>query len=197
MERKEAIEVVKKNYPHCAESGTQFETALRTLIHELRESDGERIRKALLEYFREQCDMSNWNGVYGYEVYAWLEKQGEHKEYTFNAIPRLLELIQPTDRAKSYCQKLIDSLEQEGYSADAKIVRERLKLMNGENVAMATMDEQKLADNDESIVVRDFNSVFSREQVEEIDKRIEKAQKLHDAKLRDAKRKVEDFPMTD
>ena len=40
-------------------------------------SEDERIRKALLEYFGEQCDMSNWNGVYGYEIYAWLEKQGE------------------------------------------------------------------------------------------------------------------------
>lgn len=80
-------------------------------------------------------------------------KQGEqkhtNKEYTFNAIPRLLEMIQPTDRAKSYCQKLIDSLEQEGYSTDAKIVRERLKLMNGEKVAMATMDGQKPAWSEE------------------------------------------------
>ena len=76
-----------------------------------------------------------------------LEKQGEQKsadkEYTFKAIPRLLEMIQPTDRAKTYCQKLIDSLEQEGYSTDAEIIRDCLKQMNGEKVAMATMDEQK------------------------------------------------------
>jgi hypothetical protein len=75
------------------------------------------------------------------------EKQGEHKpadkEYTFKAIPRLLGMISPTDRAKSYCQKLIDSLEQEGYSTDAKIVRGCLKQMNGEKVAMATMDAWK------------------------------------------------------
>ena len=68
------------------------------------------------------------------------------KDYTFKAIPRLLEMIQPTDRAKSYCQKLIDSLEQEGYGTDAKIVRDCLKQMNGEKVAMATMDEQKSTD---------------------------------------------------
>ena len=48
------------------------------------ESEDERIRKALLEYFGEQCDMSNWNGVYGYEVYAWLEKQGEQKTAEWN-----------------------------------------------------------------------------------------------------------------
>lgn len=81
-------------------------------------------------------------------------KQGEqkpaHKEYTFTAIPRLLEMIQPTDRAKSYCQKLIDSLEQEGYSTDANIVRERLLWMT------ATMDEQKPAwsEEDERILLR-------------------------------------------
>ena len=79
------------------------------------------------------------------------EKQDEHqnvanKEYTFKVIPRLLEMIQPTDKAKSYCQKLIDSLEQEGYSTDAKIVRGCLKQMNGEKVSMATMDGQKPAD---------------------------------------------------
>ena len=58
-------------------------------------------------------------------------------------------------------------------------------------------DEQNPADKAEPIVVRDFNSVFSREKVKEIDKRIEKSQKLYNAKLRDEMRKVEDFPMTD
>lgn len=37
------------------------------------EEDDERIRKALIEYFGEQCDMSDWNGVYGYQVFAWLK----------------------------------------------------------------------------------------------------------------------------
>jgi hypothetical protein len=76
------------------------------------------------------------------DVLAWLEKQGEQKPYTFNAIPRLLEMIKPTDKAKAYCQKLIDSLEEEGYKKDAKIVDGFLKQWNGEEVPMATMDEQ-------------------------------------------------------
>ena len=41
--------------------------------------EDERIRKALIEFFGEQCDMSDWNGVYGYQVFTWLEKQGEKK----------------------------------------------------------------------------------------------------------------------
>ena len=98
---------------------------------------------------------------------AWLEKQGEHKpaykEYTFKAIPRLLGMIPPTDRAKSYCQKLIDSLEQEGYSTDAKIVRGCLKQMNGEKVAMATMDEQKPAwSEDDELHIRELESLVKQ-----------------------------------
>jgi len=58
---------------------------LQPFFPELQESEDERIRKALIEYFEEQCDMSDWNGVYGYQVLAWLEKQG----------------IQPTDKVES------------------------------------------------------------------------------------------------
>jgi hypothetical protein len=42
MERNEAIEVIKKNYPHVTESGSQFETALRLLIPELKESEAQK-----------------------------------------------------------------------------------------------------------------------------------------------------------
>lgn len=52
---------------------------LEGIFPELKESEDERIRKALIEYFGEQCDMSDWNGIYGYQVLAWLEKQGEQK----------------------------------------------------------------------------------------------------------------------
>lgn len=74
---------------------------------------------------------------------AWLEKHNEQKEYTFKALPRLLDMIEPTERAKAYCQKLIDSLVKEEYFTDAKIVGECLKKMNGENVPMAIMDEKQ------------------------------------------------------
>ena len=57
--------------------------------------------------------------------------------------------------------------------------------------------EKKELKKIEPIIIRDFNSVFSREQVEEIDKRIEESQRLYNAKLRDAMRKIKDFPMTD
>lgn len=50
------------------------------MFPELKESEDEKIRKALIEYFNEQCDMSDWNGVYGYQVVAWLEKQDPKKQ---------------------------------------------------------------------------------------------------------------------
>lgn len=43
----------------------------------------------------------------------------------------------------------------------------------------------------------DFFSVHSREEVAEIDKRIEKKQKEYDVELRDRMMKAMDFPMTD
>ena len=87
-------------------------------------------------------DAKDYFRVATHEEIASIQKP-TNKEYTFKAIPRLLEMIEPNDRAKTYCQKLIDDLTQEGYATDAKIVGECLKQMNGKKVAMATMDEQK------------------------------------------------------
>lgn len=81
----------------------------------------------------------------------------------FKSIPRLLDMLEPTDRVKWYADKLADALEKEGYSTDAKIVRESIKTMNGEKVAMATMDKKPetsvwhdaniLPDNPDEIVI--------------------------------------------
>lgn len=79
-------------------------------------------------------------------AFDMIEKQGEQKskdKYTFNSIPYLLGMINPTVKAKKYCQKLIDSLRQEGYVTDADILSDYLKLMNDEEVAMATMDGEQ------------------------------------------------------
>lgn len=142
------------------------------IFPELKESEDEKIRNVLVDYFKrykeqEECGIKTFYGIPTDNIIAWLEKQGEHKpadkEYTFKAIPRLLGMIPPTDRAKSYCQKLIDSLEQEGYSTDAKIVRGCLKQMNGEKVAMATMDEQKPAwSEDDELHIRELESLVKQ-----------------------------------
>ena len=86
----EAIKVIKDNLDalnEIAETGAEvvniqsIKNCFYRAFPELRESEDEKIRKALIEYFNEQCDMSDWNGVYGYQVVAWLEKQGEHANF--------------------------------------------------------------------------------------------------------------------
>lgn len=75
-----------------------------------------------------------------------LQEEPVKDRFAFKAIPRLLEMIEPTDRAKSYVTKLADAFDSEGYYTDAKIVRESLKIMNGEKVAMATMDDKPVSE---------------------------------------------------
>jgi hypothetical protein len=79
MEREEAIEVVKKNYPYINDSISQFETALRTLIPELAESEDE--RTWIINYLSNRilnspiiAEKENLK-----KAIAWLEKQGEQK----------------------------------------------------------------------------------------------------------------------
>jgi len=143
-----AVEVTKK----LVNAGLVYEDAAVQIFPELKESEDEKIRNFISNELA--CiRATDENGSDRYKeltnAIAWLEKQGEQKpkdKYTFKSIPRLLEMVKPTDRAKAYCQKLVDSLLQEGYATDAKIVSNCLKQMNGEKVAMATMDEQKSAD---------------------------------------------------
>ena len=61
----------------------------------------------------------------------------------FIPILRLMERISPEMWEKGgrvYSEKLVACLEKEGYMGDVKLVKERIRAMNGEPVAMATMD---------------------------------------------------------
>ena len=110
---------------------------------ELKESEDERIRKALISILK--SDFEKDTTIFDISIeqtLAWLEKQGTtQKPFTFNSLPRLLGMIEPSDRAIAYSNKLADSLENEGYTTDSKIVRESIKMMRGEKVPLATMDE--------------------------------------------------------
>lgn len=64
----------------------------------------------------------------------------------FIPILRLIELIpngvwEEKPHKKEYIEKLIKYLEDEGYVIDAKLVNEKLRAINGEKVAWATMDK--------------------------------------------------------
>lgn len=76
MERKEAIEVIKKNWPDS--SFTMLREALETLIPELKESEDERIRKSLIDYFNRFKSSDMWNESFSFgDVVSWIEKQGK------------------------------------------------------------------------------------------------------------------------
>ena len=83
MERNEAIEVIKRNYPHVTESDSQFETALRLLIPELAGSEDGRIREVILKALMadEAINILVESGIYYEDVESWLKKQGEHAKF--------------------------------------------------------------------------------------------------------------------
>lgn len=88
MTREEAINTVRNIYQTDKEK-----EALATLIPELAESEDERIRKRLIEYF-EGFRMGNaevkWEGLNVQEVLVWLEKQKERNLIMANS-PQLKE----------------------------------------------------------------------------------------------------------
>ena len=79
MNRKEAIEIIIKNYPHISNSGSQFESALRELIPELTESEGEKIRQMIERTLREAVLSERISETSYREMWAYLEKQKKQK----------------------------------------------------------------------------------------------------------------------
>ena len=77
MERKEAIEVIKKNWPDS--SFTMLRESLETLIPELKSED-EKIRKTLSAYFARFKPNDMWDADFSFgDIVTWLEKQCEQK----------------------------------------------------------------------------------------------------------------------
>ena len=115
MDRKEAIEIIIKNYPHVGISGSKFESALRELIPELKESEDEKIRKFLVKH------VSEWIGCIEHDLkisskdveseeelamfkagLAYLEKQKDEGELGF--IEGKMEGVRQT------CQEIKDAM---------------------------------------------------------------------------------------
>ena len=66
----------------------------------------------------------------------------------FIPILRIIEMIpnniwEEKPHKKEYVEKLIKCLENEGYVIDAKLVNERLRAINGEEIAWVVMDEKR------------------------------------------------------
>ncbi len=84
MERKEAIEVIKKNWPDS--SFTMLREALETLIPELKKPNDEMILGALAELVHDTTGDSLWvdYGVHKEDVIDWLYRQGEYAYFKDN-----------------------------------------------------------------------------------------------------------------
>lgn len=70
------------------------------------------------------------------------QPQGLH----FTPLNRLIQKIPSknwNDTVNNYAKKLRDCLIEEGYRKDAEVLQDYISYMNGHNVPMATMDEQK------------------------------------------------------
>ena len=79
MERKEAIEVIKKNWPDS--SFIRLREALKTVIPELKESEDERIMKEISTYLKSVVANKGYGDSIIESWIAWLEKQGEHARF--------------------------------------------------------------------------------------------------------------------
>ena len=75
MEKEEALEIVRKLYNNSLFLKKDKE-AMVTLIPELAENEGERIRKSIIAIINNYVDNSN---TFKPKMIAWLEKQGEQK----------------------------------------------------------------------------------------------------------------------
>ena len=135
-----AVKILKETNP----SDEGIRNWVNDNVPELAESEDERIRKALITFFLSfPYDSIENAGTNAKEALAWLEKrENQHKPFTFKALPRLLEMVDRNERSISYGNKLAEALKDEGYTLDSNIVKESIKLMKGEDVPLATMDDQ-------------------------------------------------------
>lgn len=82
----------------------------------------------------------------------------------FTPLNRLIQKIPSkdwNDTVNNYAKKLRDCLITEGYRKDAEVLQGYISYMNGNNVPMATMDEQEQSEVDLEMVVRIDNIVMT------------------------------------
>lgn len=83
------------------------------------------------------------------EILCLQQEQPEGLHFT--PLNRLIQKIPSknwNDTVNNYAKKLRDCLIKEGYLKDAKLLQDYISYMNGNNVPMATMDEQEQLEMD-------------------------------------------------
>ena len=138
MNRKEAIEVIKKNYPHVGISGSEFETALRELVPDLAGSEDEKIRRELLNHCLKAA--SGQTLVVSTEDYyrwaSWLEKQkpaelSEEDERMLNRIVDVVEDYQVDDCFEKEIEWLKSLRPQPHWKPSEEQMRELRNVISG------------------------------------------------------------------
>ena len=116
MKRNEALEIVREYYPS---SGKDLNEALETLIPELKESEDERIRKQLLNWFK-NC---HWDAIdkdtkplKRDDIIAWLEKKkptkwSENDETMLKNVIGAIKFLSSTNESWFYLEDSLEWLE--------------------------------------------------------------------------------------
>lgn len=142
---KDTKEFVSHSYPHTTDSKIEYGSIEGHGLVDVYKNMRDRFPLA---------DIDKWAYIVDVLSVAVGSKKPVSERFAFKAIPRLLEMIEPTDRAKVYTAKLADALKVEGYSTDAKIVMESIKVMNGKKVPMATMDDKPINEDLEESAIQ-------------------------------------------
>lgn len=94
---------------------SDVEQTLNYLFPELKESEDERIRKAIMEFFELQDDNTTYSFIPKKDIIAWLEKQGNAKEqinlpcFTFDdvlALQCVMETVKKVQEDKELYEQL-------------------------------------------------------------------------------------------
>lgn len=94
-------------------------------------------------------------------------QQEQLDDLHFTPLNRLIQKIPSekwNDSTNNYAKKLRDCLIKEGYRKDAEVLQGYISYMNGNNVPMATMDEQEQpeVDLDEETLREEFHTIDSK-----------------------------------
>lgn len=162
MDREEAMKILKGFHDKSALFSVR--TALDTIIPELKESEDEKIRKALVRFHKGTIDI---DGIKGEDILAWLEKQGQkltddemtqvlRTEYEKGRADAIAEMQKEwSDKEKQMYADIIEATKKSGIFKEA-YKRELVDFLNSlkERYAWKPSDEQ--------IVVLELASKYER-----------------------------------
>ena len=142
-----------------------------------------------------------------------IERRIKYDEMVMDHNTQITELLSRELNTLYELSSFIKSLEVKEVDLEKEIkeVKHNYKVDDNRHTSICSADIEWLAEHFFELGIKaqkgeyimkakppvDFFSVYSEEEVAEIDKRIERKQKEYDAKLRDRMMKAKDFPMTD